>query len=206
MTRGLLAAWAAALLLPAAAYAQTPAPAPASPPAPYRVWIVAGPGFSAARAGCPKCDEDGVYANSYSFLVDAGLSVNQRVDVGIELAWVNLDVDGSSHIRTTFILGVAQFRPWVDRGLFLRAGMGLGIAGNGLFSPIGPPLAPPYTTNALGIVYGVGWEFKVARRWGIQVHGLHHVAALGELTTVDGTRIKNVVGNYWTVGGAVVIR
>ena len=38
-------------------------------------------------------------------------------------------VSDGKPIMTTFILGVIQFRPWVERGLFLRAGMGIGIAG-----------------------------------------------------------------------------
>jgi hypothetical protein len=159
--------------LPGAALAQTPSPAPA-PPAPptspaapipaaapvpkvmSHLWIVIGPGYTTARAGCPSCDPDGIYAKSASLLLDAG--------------------------------------------------MGIGIVGNGLFSPLGPQLAPPYTTNALGIVYGVGWEFAKHRRWNLQAHAMHHVAALGELTTVSGESIKNVVGNYWTVGVAFVIR
>jgi hypothetical protein len=114
--------------------------------------------------------------------------------------------DGSAKIQTTLLLAVAQFRPRADHGLFQRAGMGVGIAGNGLYNPAGPPLAPPYTTNALGIAYGIGWEFLASRRWGVQVHAMQHVAALGELTTTAGTSVKNVVGNYWTVGAGVVIR
>jgi hypothetical protein len=207
MRRTGLAACLCALLLPAAALAQAPAAqSPAAPTSDSRVWIVAGAGFAAARAGCPTCDSEGVYTTSRSFLVDAGMRINPRVDAGIELFWVSLKVDGTAPIQTTFLLGLAQFRPWVDHGLFLRAGMGIGIAGNGLYNPIGPPLAPPFTTNALGIAYGVGWEFRLARHWGVQVHGMQHVAALGELTTTAGTSVKNVVGNYWTVGGAVVIR
>jgi hypothetical protein len=207
-----VAAW------PGVAMAQTPAPVPPAPPAAptlpispapqpmSHLWIVIGPGFTTARAGCPSCDPDGIYAKSASVLIDAGVGITPRIDAGIELLWAELKVDGGTPIRTTFILGVAQFHPWVDRGLFLRAGMGIGVVGNGLFSPIGPPLAPPYTTNALGIVYGVGWEFAKHRRWNLQAHAMHHVAALGELTTVSGDSIKNVVGNYWTVGVAFVIR
>jgi hypothetical protein len=138
--------------------------------------------------------------------VDAGVRVTPRLDAGVELYWVRLKVNAEDPIQTTFILGVVQFRPWVDRGFFLRAGMGIGIAGNGLYNPAGPVLAPPYTTNALGINFGVGWEFMLNRRWGFQVHGLQHVAALGELTTEAGERIRNVVGNYWTVGAAIVLR
>ena len=146
-----------------------------------------------------------MYADSYSFVLDAGVSVNKRVDVGMELMWVDLNVDGASHVKTLFVLGVAQLRPWVQHGFFIRAAMGLGIAGNGLYNPYGPPLPPPYTTNALAIAYGAGWELKLNPRWGLQVYGTHHVAGLGELTTADST-LKNVVVNYWTVGGGIVFR
>lgn len=205
MTRVFLAvslAWA--LLMPAAASAQLVAatPNPLSP----RIWLVVGSGFSAARAGCFECDPAGVVTQSYPLLVDAGLRVTSRMDAGVELYWVRLKVNAEDPIQTTFVLGLVQFKPWADRGLFLRAGMGLGIAGNGLYNPIGPPLAPPFTTNALAINYGIGWEFAINRRWAMQVHALHHVAALGELTTQAGEHIRNVVGNYWTVGGAIVIR
>jgi len=193
-----------ALLAPVSAFARqaSPPPNPLSP----RLWLVAGSGFAAARAGCFECGPEGVVTQSYPILLDMGVRVTPRMDAGIELYWVRLKVNDEDPIQTTFVLGLVQFRPWVDRGLFLRAGMGIGIAGNGLYNPSGPVLAPPYTTNALAINFGVGWEFTINRRWAFQVHGLQHVAALGELTTVAGGRIRNVVGNYWTVGAAVVIR
>jgi len=205
MTRAVAAAavWCA-LLAPVSAFAQQPSPTP-NPLSP-RIWIVAGSGFAAARAGCPTCEPEGVVTKSYPILVDVGVRVTPRVDAGIELYWVRLKVNDEAPIQTTFVLGLVQMRPWVDRGLFLRAGMGIGIAGNGLYNPNGPVLAPPYTTNALGIVYGVGWEHLINRRWALQAHALHHVAALGELTTEAGERIRNVVGNYWTVGFGIVIR
>jgi hypothetical protein len=200
------------MLVPASALAQQPAapnpPAaqrPVSPLAP-RTWIVAGAGYAAARAGCATCDREGVLTHSYPILVDAGVRVTPRVDAGIELYWVRLKVNDEKPIQTTFVLGVMQMRPWVDRGFFLRAGMGIGIAGNGLNNPNGPTLQTPYTTNALAINFGVGWEHRINRRWAVQAHALQHVAALGELTTESGERIRNVVGNYWTVGFGIVIR
>ncbi len=205
MSRAVLAAFLWVLVLPAAALAQTPATS-ASPPLGSRVWLAAGFGFSAARAGCASCGLDGVSTHSRSLLIDAGLRTNPRVDVGIELLWADLRVDGTVPIRTTFVLGVAQFRPWVNHGLFLRAGVGIGIAGNGLRSPIDPEPAPPYTTNALAITYGTGWVFQLTRRWALQVHAAQYVAALGELRTTTGTSMKNVVGNYWTIGTAIVFR
>jgi hypothetical protein len=84
--------------------------------------------------------------------------------------------------------------------------MGLGFAGNGIWNPTGPALAPPYTTNALGVMYGIGWIFHRDRRWTVQANFTHHIAALGELATVNGTPVKNVVGNYWTSGMGIVFR
>ncbi len=84
--------------------------------------------------------------------------------------------------------------------------MGLAFAGNGLVSPIGWALAPPYSTNAFGVTYGIGWIFRRDRRCTVQAVFSHHIAALGELSTVGGNTIKNVVGNYWTSGVAIAIR
>lgn len=128
------------------------------------------------------------------------------MDAGVELFYVGIKINDEKPIRTSFILGVVQMRPWVEHGFFLKAGMGIAIAGNGLANPNFPELALPYTTNALGITYGIGWELKINKRWGLQAQAEHHVAALGEVHTVAGEVIRNVVGNYWSVGGAIVIR
>jgi hypothetical protein len=201
---------AALLILSAApleAWAQT-TPAPSSTGS--RFWIVGGGGFSVARAGCTDpaapCDPSGVFANSRSILLDAGLRVSPKVDAGVELLWVSTPIVGEAPIRTTFILGVGQLRPWDQLGFFLRAGMGISFAGNGLYSPVGEPIAPPFTTNALGLTYGTGWIIGRSHRRALQIHATHHVAAIGELTTTSGESIKNVVANYWTIGAAVVLR
>ena len=177
-----------------------------SPPG-SRFWTVVGGGYSVARAGCAVlCDSSGVFSNSRSILIDAGLRVSPTVDAGVEMMWVSSRITGEEPIRTTFILGVGQLRPWRQRGLFLRAGMGISFAGNGLYSPIGPPIAPPFTTNALGLMYGTGWIVGWNRRRTIQLNATHHVAALGELTTTSGDNPKNVISNYWTLGAALVLR
>ena len=130
-------------------------PAPAS--AQSKLWIVGGGGFSMARAGCADCDGAGVFTNTKGFFFDVGGRVSPRVDVGVELMLVAGRIETEAPIRTTFILGIAQFRPLIDRGLYLRAGMGVGFAGNGIIGPIGPDLKKPYSTNALGVTYGLGW-------------------------------------------------
>jgi hypothetical protein len=206
---------ALSMACPAALAAQS---APASSGAPQSIpasshgpdaspwWLVGGGGFSVARAGCATCDRAGVFAHSRSVLIDAGVRVRPTVDAGVELFWVSSRIEQEAPIRTTFILGVAQLRPWQDRGFFLRAGMGISFAGNGLYSPIGPALAPPFSTNALGVTYGTGWVLGWHRRRTVQLHATHHVAALGQLTTVDGGSHENVIGNYWTLGAALVVR
>jgi hypothetical protein len=169
-------------------------------------WIVGGGGFSMARAGCATCGRSGVFKNTVGLFLDVGGRVGPRADVGVEVMFVRLRVEHEKSILTTFILGLGQFRPWKDKGLYLRAGMGVGFAGHGLYSPFGPKLAPPYSTNALGIAYGIGWIFRPERRVTLQANFSHHIAALGELSTVSGETVQNVVGNYWTSGMAVVIR
>jgi hypothetical protein len=181
--------------------AQSPAPAIRS-----KLWIVGGGGFTMARAGCATCDRDGVFTNSRGLFFDIGGRVSSRVDFGVELMLVSarLEAVDADPVLTTFILGIAQFRPRLDSGLYLRAGMGVGFAGKGMASPFFK-LTPPYSTNALGVTYGIGWVFMRDRPWGVHANFQHHIAALGELTTESGT-IKNVVGNYWTSGMAIVFR
>jgi len=191
------------------AWAQTAEPAQAAPPVVPGdgpgLWFVAGGGGVLARGHCDLCDRQGVFLYSPGILVDAGIQVNKRVDVGFELSWVTSKFEQFEPIRTTFVLGVGQFRPWVDRGLSLRGGMGVGFVGNGLYNLAQRDLKPPYTTNALAVVLGIGWEFLRDDRVTFQILTTQHVAALGELTTERGS-IQNVVGNYWLVGGMLVIR
>ena len=83
--------------------------------------------------------------------------------------------------------------------------MGVGFVGNGLYNLTQRDMKPPYTTNALGVALGIGWEFLRDDRLTFQILATQHVAAIGELTTEHGS-IQNVVGNYWLVGGMLVIR
>lgn len=169
-------------------------------------WIVGGGGFAMVRAGCATCSRTGVFTNSKGFFLDMGGRVNPRVDAGVEMTFVRGRVAGDDPILTTFIMGLAQFRPSMQRGLYLRAGMGVGFAGHGISSPFGPALAPPYSTNAMGVSYGIGWIFRRERRVTVQAAFSQHVAALGQVTLAGGETLKNVVGNYWTSGLAIVIR
>lgn len=185
---------------------------PAPPPKPATeahsgYWLVGGLGFAAARAGCPDCEREGVFSNGRSVLVDVGLRMNPRLDFGVEVVWgeTKLEDDANDPTRTTFVMGVAQVRPWQTRGFFFKAGMGAGIIGN-LQGPFGGELEGTHTTNTLGLVYGAGWVFQREKRFAMQVHGSHHIAALGELQIKDGPSIKNVLNNYWSVMVSLIFR
>ena len=103
------------------------------------------------------------------------------------------------------VLGVAQFRPWEERGFFIKAGMGIAFVRNWVYDATND-VTPPYITNAMALTYGAGWEFRTGRRVGFQILGAHHIVALGDFKLTDETTVENVVGNFWSIGAGIVIR
>ena len=166
-------------LAPAAAVAQ-PAPQASGPPS--RVWVVAGGGWTTLRGDCQTCEEDYPFRHGGSVLVNGGYSVNTRMDVGGEVFWVPVDTD-DGRIRTTHFAAVAQFRPWVSQGFFLKGGAGMAYVKNWV-DILG---AQSVNSKALSLVIGAGWEFRATRRIGLQLFGSQHVAALGDFKTSDAT-------------------
>jgi len=200
---------AGAQTAPAPVAESAPAPAPPKPAtSPHsRYWVVGGAGFGAARTGCPDCGEEGVSSNGRSLLVDFGFRATPRLDFGLEVAYGSSKLvdNDDDPILTTFVMGVVQVRPWDTRGFFFKTGMGTGVVGN-LYVPNGPVLDGPITTNTLALVYGAGWVFRREERFALQVHGTHHIAALGEVTIDANTSRKNVLNNYWNVMVGIVFR
>lgn len=205
--RALLAATALTCLTSLTAWAQTsqgaPATAAAPPPEQSRLWIVGGGGSTTVRGDCRECSHEGPYRHTGGVLLDAGVRVNDRMDGGVELFWVPGTSTEGDRNRATFLVGIAQFRPWRSKGFFLKGGMGFAWVRNWIYEVGEGP--PPYTSKALGLTYGAGWAFRRAERVGLQVYGSQHVIALGDLETSAG-RFENVVGNLWSIGAAVVIR
>ena len=205
MTRGLcrVGALVAALvwLSPAAARAQAPAEATAADRS--RLWIVAGGNATTLRGDCQDCEQPGDFIHGGSLLAGVGRRVNSQMDAGVEILFVPATSPTSSHIRSTFVMAAAQFRPWGSRGFFLKAGMGMTFVRNWVFDGSGQ--RPPVTSKALGLTYSAGWAFRRHERVGFQITGSQHVAALGDFQTGTGT-IENVVGNFWSIGAALVIR
>jgi hypothetical protein len=198
-----------ACLTPAIAHSQTaPSPSGASgnTAAVSRKWIVLG-GTSTTLRG--DCQEDcvahgtGAYLHTGSLLAIVGLRANRQMDAGIEVSWVPATSKAGDDIRSTFLLAASQFRPWASRGFFLKAGMGMVFVRNFVYDGTGT--LPPITSKALGLTYGAGWTFRHSDRLGLQLFGAQHLAALGDFQS-GGVTVENVIGNFWSVGAAIVIR
>ena len=184
-------------LAPGEATAQ---PASQPPPLPSRLWLTAGAASATLRGDCQTCETEYPYRHDGSVLGNAGYRVNHRMDVGAEVFWVPMGTPQGT-IRTTHFDAVAQFRPWASQGFFMKGGAGMAYVRNWIDTTSSESL----NSKALSVVIGAGWEFMPVRRIGFQVFGSQHVAALGDLATIDGD-IPDVVGNFWSFGAAIVIR
>jgi hypothetical protein len=192
-------------LAPAAVVAQ-PAPR-ASPPRPTddvagesRLWLVAGGAFATLRGDCQTCEGDYPYRHAGSVLADLGYRVTARMDVGAEVFWMPANTT-EGRIRTTHLDAVAQFRPWAFRGFFVKGGAGMAFVRNWV-DAIGPGAI---NSKALSVVIGAGWAFQPVERLGFQVFGTQHAAALGDLQTAEAG-VPDVMGNFWSLGMAMVVR
>jgi hypothetical protein len=214
MTSALLALLV--ILSPDVAAAQTagkPAPS-AQPPEMTKLWIVAGGGSSTFLADCydfttpgstepVKCPEPEHYEHSGGLLLSAGRSVTRKLDFGAELFWsTSGTTGGGDRARTTFALVTTQFRPWQSQGFFVKAGIGIGFIRNNVTIN---DQSGEFLTKAMSVAIGGGWEWRFTRRFGAEVYATQYAAAAGDILVSAGTA-QNVMVNYWSVGGAVVIR
>jgi len=180
-------------LLPATAHAQTPGSGP---------WIVIGGGSTTLLGDCSDCEGDN-YLHTGSVRANAGASINERADLGAEIMWVPETLSTGDKIKVFFVMGGVQFRPWKTRGFFLNAASGMAFLRNWL--DVFEAQTPPIRSKAFALGIGAGWEWRTPSHFGMQISGSQHVAALGDLQTSERTA-QNVVGNFWSVGAALVIR
>jgi hypothetical protein len=198
---GVLLAWLApSVVLAQSASPTNPAATTTEADTDSRLWLTAGSAFATVRGDCQTCEEDFPYRHAVSVLANVGYRVNDRMDVGAEVFWMPADTD-QGQLRTTHLDAVAQFRPWRAKGFFLKGGAGMAFVRNWV-DAIGPNAI---NSKALSVIIGAGWAFRPAGRIGLQVFGSQHVAALGDLQTVEEP-VPDVVGNFWSLGVAVVFR
>ena len=193
MTRWSLAGvWCALIVLtPAVAAAQADE---------SRLWIVAGGASATVRGDCQTCEEDFPYRHGPGILGNVGYRVNPRMDIGAEIFWVPLET-ASGTLNTTHIDAVAQFRPWQTKGFFFKGGAGMAFIRNWV-DAIG---SGAINSKALSVVIGTGWVFRADKRVGFELFASQHAGALGDLQTAGGD-VPDVLGNYWSIGAALVFR
>ena len=202
--------FAFACLAPLAASAQTPPPAVSvtATPAPFesKKWFLIGGTATTLRGDCQEdCPSHGkgAYLHSGSLTGSAGIRVTSQMDAGVEVSWVPAETVAGEELRSTFLMAVAQFRPWQGSGFFIRGGAGMAFVRNFVFDEAGD--TDPITSKALALTYSAGWGFRRDKRVGLQLFGAQHVAALGDFET-GGVVSENVIGNFWSVGAVLVIR
>jgi hypothetical protein len=100
-------------------------------------------------------------------------------------------------------MGTFEFQPWVSKGFFFKASTGVALVRNWV---VNADTEDVFTSKAFALGLAAGWEFPLSRRLAAQAFGTSHVAALGDLTTSNATTVENVMGNFWMVGAAIVIR
>jgi hypothetical protein len=197
--------WAAAILFGGAAVAgaqQAPQAAAGTSAPVSRLWILGGGASTTMLGDCHDCEAT-TYLHTGSVVAGIGRSLNRRADLGAEVLWTPTTLTTGETIRVTFVMASLQFRPWHTRGFFVRASSGMAFVRNWLGTVEDD--APSIRSKAFGLGIGAGWEWRTSRRVGFQVFGAQHAAALGDLESRERTA-ENVMGNFWSVGGALVIR
>jgi len=142
-------------LVPAVAGAQSAPQTPSAPaprtPTGSRLWLVAGGASTTVRGDCQTCEEESPYRHALSVIAGGGFRANEQMDVGAELLWVPLET-ASGNIRVTHLDAVAQFRPWVSQGFFIKGGAGMALVRNWV-DAAGPS---PINQKALSLIIGPG--------------------------------------------------
>ena len=172
-----------------------------SPSTGWQPWIVVGGSSTTLLGDCTDCPAD-TYVHDGGVLAIVGTPLTPRTDIGGQLFWVPSSSAAGEPINTTYVMGTFQFRPWGSSGFFVRLSSGMAFVRNWI---VDTDTSTSFTSKAFALEIGGGWEWRFSRRFGTQVFGSQHVAALGDLQGAT-QRVENVMGNFWSVGGGIVIR
>jgi len=172
-----------------------------SPSSGWQPWIVVGGSSTTLLGDCTDCPAD-TYVHDGGVLGIVGTPLTPRTDIGGQIFWVPSSSAAGEPIKTTYVMGTFQFRPWGGSGFFVRLSSGMAFVRNWV---VDTDTSTSFTSKAFALEIGGGWEWRFSRRFGTQVFGSQHVAALGDLQG-STQRVENVMGNFWSVGGGIVIR
>ncbi len=184
--------------VPGAALAQSSA----APQARDVGWFAGGGGgYLAGRADCSNCETEVPYGNGGAFILQGGVRVRDRLQVGAELYSTNRTLPGGT-FRNTHLLGIFQYRPFAKLGWFLKGGYGMAIVKGVVPGPEGDVTG---RTWGMGVMYGTGWEFKMGPHAAFVPLAATYITTVGDISAPAGTA-SNVVVNGWFAGALVTVR
>jgi len=166
-----------------------------------RWWVGGGGGYLAGRADCTNCESNPPFGNGSAVLFNGGLRVTQRLLVGGEIFSTGRTLEGMS-LRDTYLLGIAQYRPFRSHGFFLKGGYGMGFIKDAYMLE---GVEETARTSGIGLMYGVGWVFREDRRLSFAPLAAQYVTTVGDVRGAAGTA-QNVVVNSWFVGAVLMVR
>jgi hypothetical protein len=164
-------------------------------------WAGAGGGYLAGRASCTNCESDRSFGDGYALLAQGGVRVKPRLLVGAEIFSTARAPSGIS-VRDSYLLAVAQYRPFARLGFFIKGGYGMAAVKDTVATADGPVTA---RTWGMGLMYGAGWVFGERRRISVAPMGGTYVTTVGDISAPAGTA-ENVVVNSWFAGVVVMFR
>ena len=165
-------------------------------------YFTAGGASTTLLGDCSDCEANN-YIHGGSFMAGAGMALNPRADFGGEFLYVPVTLTTGDQLRVSYLMAAVQVRPWQSKGFFLKASSGMAFLKN--FLKTVNDEGTPLRSKAFALGIGTGWEWRTRSRLGAQAFATLHAAALGDLQTSDRT-IQNVMGNFWSVGGAIMFR
>ena len=172
-----------------------------------RTWIVIGGTSTTLRGdcqeGCPA-HGTGAYLHTGSVLGVAGVRVNPQVDAGLEVSWVPASTVDGQDFRATFLLATGQFRPMASNGFFLRGGMGMVFVRNFTFDAADVGAADHVEGAGRDLRGGLG--VRAQKACGLRTVRRPARGRARRLRQTGGVNNENVLGNFWSVGAALVIR
>jgi hypothetical protein len=165
-------------------------------------WVGGGGGYLAGRAACSNCETDPPFGDGSAVVVQGGVRVGERLQIGGELFTTTREMSGAS-LRDTHLLGIFQFRPFTRFGFFLKGGYGMALVKDVI--PITENTQFSARTWGMGVMYGAGWIFGQSKRVSVAPTAATYVTTVGDVRGVQRTA-QNVVINGWFAGAVVMFR
>lgn len=170
-------------------------------------WLEGGWGAGTVRSACSACPSVTVAYGTSSHLRVGG-ALSKRALLGLELFALHSTelelADGAAPVDAeNGSLGPVVIWYMGPSGLFLKGGVGLARGHFTVRSTSGEPVTTERTGST--IVFGVGFDLGVTRRFALTANLGMNVAAIGDVN-VDGTVADDVVATVYEAAVGITLR